>query len=115
MANPVRNGGFPEPISGEPQRLIRARHDACGTATRVRLPRVVPARAVRRVVCERCESPYDAGPVEEIALIDPARQAPAPAPGESRARRWGSAVLAAFAVAGILLLIRRDPGVPELP
>lgn len=54
------NGGFPLPAAGQPQRLVRVRHEACGTETRVRLPRPVPALAVRRVVCEHCAAPYEA-------------------------------------------------------
>ena len=53
------NGGFPEPVAGEPVRLVRARHDACGESTRVRVPPALPARAVRRVVCDSCHQPFE--------------------------------------------------------
>lgn len=92
MHTPARNGGFPEPPAGEPQRLVRVRHSGCGAQTRVRLPRAVPARAVRHVVCERCESAYDCEAVEEIWPPSPLW-------------RWGALALAAIAVAGALWLL----------
>jgi hypothetical protein len=114
MSIPVRNGGLLQPLSGEPLRLVRARHDACGVETRVDLPRGVPARAVRRLVCEGCEEPYDVATVAELGLIAP-KSAPAPeTPAtDSRFWRWGSFVVAAFAVVGILLLIQGGPGEQE--
>jgi hypothetical protein len=97
------NGGFPEPIAGEPVRLVRCRHDACGTATRVRVPRALPARAVRRVVCEQCRRPFecedalDAGVMEAAAAgggagSGAATEAPAAQRPSRRAavRRWVS-------------------------
>jgi hypothetical protein len=59
------NGGFPEPPEGVPVRVVRASHDACGAETRVRLPGSVPARAVRRVVCDHCERPFACEAIED--------------------------------------------------
>lgn len=64
------NGGFPEPPGDELQRLVRVRHGECGAETRVRLPRALPARVVRRVVCENCAAIYECEQVEEIGLLD---------------------------------------------
>jgi hypothetical protein len=50
-----------------PVRVVRAAHDACGAETRVRLPAPVPARAVRRVVCDRCARPFACEAVEVAA------------------------------------------------
>jgi hypothetical protein len=79
------NGGFPEPPAGMPVRVVRAAHDACGAVTRVRLPAPVPARAVRRVVCDRCARPFACEAVEVTATPEAARKAPPPRP--SRVRR----------------------------
>lgn len=87
------NGGFPEPPASEPQRLVRVRHAGCGAETRVRLPRAVPARAVRRVVCERCETRYECEEVEELGAA-------------GRLWRLASLAIAAAAVVGALLLIQ---------
>ena len=51
--NPL-NGGLPEPPAGEAIRVIAAHHDACGVATRVRLPDILSPRAVRRFHCAGC-------------------------------------------------------------
>ena len=76
------NGGFPEPPAGDPVRVVRAGHDACGADTRIRLSGYLPARAVRRVVCERCEESYECASVVEV---DEAEAAPAPETIESAA------------------------------
>jgi hypothetical protein len=73
------NGGFPEPPAGGPVRVVRASHDACGAETRVRLPGPVPARAVRRVICEQCERPFECEAVEDptaAASVGDAGEAP---------------------------------------
>src|SRR3954468_5833750 len=76
------NGGFPEPPGDELQRLVRVRHEVCGAETRVRLPRAVPARAIRRVVCGACQASYECEEAEEIGLLAPsealAQSSPAP-------------------------------------
>lgn len=68
LAETSENGGFPEPPATEPIRVIAARHDVCGTDTRVRLPGSVPARAVRRLSCSRCAQPFTAQAVEDRGL-----------------------------------------------
>jgi hypothetical protein len=89
------NGGFPLPVESEPTRLVRVRHGECGRETRVRLPRTVPARAVRRVVCERCELPFEADPPAEA----PARRRPS----RDVAWRFASVPVAAVLVIGAFL------------
>jgi hypothetical protein len=66
------NGGFPEPPTG-PVRVVAAHHDGCGEATCVRLPSVIPARAVKRLRCAGCEESYETESVEELGLEEPAR------------------------------------------
>ena len=96
------NGGFPLPPENEPERLVSARHDACGQQTRVRLPHAVPARAVRRVVCERCAVPYQAGEVTEDTSDAAASRVPLlsrlPRPSRESAWRWASVPVAAALV-----------------
>jgi hypothetical protein len=53
------NGGFPLPPAGDPVRVVRCRHEACGAETRVMLPAALPDSAVQRVVCDSCRQPYD--------------------------------------------------------
>jgi hypothetical protein len=48
------NGGFPEPVVGEPLRTLRRVDPRCGAETRIRIPEALPERAVRRVVCSSC-------------------------------------------------------------
>lgn len=81
------NGGFPQPIAGEPVRLVRCRHDACGTATRVRVPGALPARAVRRVVCEECHQPFECEDALD-AGVESSAPTPAPPSRLATARRW---------------------------
>ena len=94
------NGGFPEPVDGEPVRLVRVRHDACGTSTRVRVPPTVPARAVRRVVCEACHEPFDCEDADDAGVVQPR--------GSLGAWLWQylSIPLAAAAVIVALILIQ---------
>jgi hypothetical protein len=112
----AENGGFPEPPSGEPVRVVAARHEGCVEATRVRLPHTVPARAVRRLVCAQCSRDFEPPAVQELPSreglldrIDPS------SPGW----RIGSVLLAAAAVIGGLLLIRgggdEEPAAPTPP
>lgn len=121
------NGGFPLPAASEPARLVTSRHEACGTETRLRLPRHLPARAVRRVVCERCAQPYEATRVEDRGV-----EMPRPKPGlpkrskpslpklrgfdpRSPAWRYASIPLAAVAVIAILMLVQGDDSKPAAP
>lgn len=132
------NGGFPEPPPDEPVRVIAARHDACGAATRVRLPGTVPARAVRRLRCAGCEQAFETDRVEEIEAEELAAEPAAPqgpAPPQRRAlpslpplpslpalpkldpqsRSWRLAsipVAAALVIGGLLLLQGGDDEAP---
>jgi hypothetical protein len=140
----AENGGFPEPPAGEPQRLVRTLHPACGTETRLRLPSALSARAVRRVVCEHCEASFECEAVEELRLLS-AREAAAygrpPATPTARAStafrlprpprpalpdlrvpsfdslpwRVGSVIVAAIAVVAILALIQDGDGQNPAP
>jgi hypothetical protein len=98
------NGGFPEPVAGEPVRLVRARHDACGTSTRVRVPPVLPARAVRRVVCDACHQPFECEDADDVGVLQPRESA------GSRLWRYLSIPVAAAAVIVALILIQGSGG-----
>jgi hypothetical protein len=98
------NGGFPEPLAGEPVRLVRARHDACGTSTRVRVPPALPARAVRRVVCESCHQPFECDGVDDGGVLAAKRG------GASRIWKYLSIPVAAAAVIVALILIQGSGG-----
>jgi hypothetical protein len=113
------NGGFPEPLAGEPVRAVRCRHAACGAETRVRLPGVLSADAVRRVVCDSCQRAFTCqGVVDEGAVEPTSPPAAVPTspsrvgvPGwlsdpESRAWRYLSIPIAASVVIGALALIQ---------
>ena len=107
----ANNGGFPEPPAGEAVRLVRCEHQACGAATRVRLPRVLPAKAVRRVVCHDCHEPFDCNYVLDLGVAWPTTPSRARASRrlfspEGRAWRYLSVPLAAAAVVGALALIQ---------
>jgi hypothetical protein len=54
------NGGFPGPPEGEPVRVVDRAHQACGAATRIRLPHDLSEAVVRRVVCDGCHQSFDA-------------------------------------------------------
>ncbi len=73
---PNRNGGFPEPPQAEPARLVAAVHSACGGETGVRLPRFLPTRAVRQVVCAQCQVDFEPSHVIDRGLVG--LKAPAP-------------------------------------
>lgn len=132
MQTDAGNGGFPEPPVDQPQRLVLATHAECGAETRVRLPRAVPARAVRRVVCDHCEAAYECDSVEELGMlpagasaasegaappVEPQPVLPTPAVPRPRLRlpsfpqidssawRYGSALVAAAAVVTALVLL----------
>ena len=108
MTRATANGGFPLPLVGEPARVLAAHHDGCGGNTRVRLPRAVPARAVRRVVCDRCTRDF-----EPVAIEDASSRV-APLPG---AWRWLSLPVAGLAVLGTLYVVQGDgeTGPPPAP
>jgi hypothetical protein len=94
------NGGFPEPVAGEPVRLVRARHDACGKSTRVRVPPALPARAVRRVVCDSCQQPFECDGADDDGVVEPHESA------GNRLWKYLSIPLAAAAVIVALILIQ---------
>lgn len=121
------NGGFPEPLAGEPVRLVRCRHDACGAETRVRLPGVLATEAVRRVVCDQCQQTFECEAAIDEGAVEPpsppsavpstTSTAPASTPSrtgvpgwlsdpESRAWRYLSIPIAAGVVIGALALIQ---------
>jgi len=103
----AQNGGFPEPLAGEPVRLVRCRHETCGTSNRVRVPRALPARAVRRIVCEGCRQPFaceaDDGGVVAADLASGSWS-------QGRAWKYLSIPLAAAAVIVALILIQGSGG-----
>lgn len=80
MEPQLSNGGFPEPPGGEPVRVVRTSHQRCGGETRIRLSGYLPPRAVRRVVCARCEERYECGEAEELATTESAQADPSDAP-----------------------------------
>ncbi|HYU59430.1 MAG TPA: hypothetical protein VEK39_01610 [Solirubrobacterales bacterium] len=124
------NGGFPEPPFGVPIRVVRAAHEVCGAETRVRIPGAIPARAVRRVVCEHCARPFECEAVEDtvdaggfgwlpsfpdLSGLRPRRPDWLDAP-PGRTWRWLSVPLAAAAViAGLVLIQGSDESTPKAP
>lgn len=110
----AQNGGFPEPLAGEAVRLVRCTHAACGAATRVRVPQALPARAVRRVVCDGCSRAYDCDGADDGGVVT-AVATDAENGGWSQGRAWKylSLPLAAAAVIGALILIQGGGGEPE--
>ena len=62
------NGGLPEPPASEPVRVVAAHHDACGAATRVRLPGSLEPRAVRRFHCAGCAAAFETAHIDEIEV-----------------------------------------------
>jgi hypothetical protein len=97
------NGGFPEPVAGEPVRLVRCRHEACGASTRVRVPPALPARAVRRVVCESCRQPFVCDGVDDGVVA-------ADSGGVSPLWKYLSIPVAAAVVIVALILIQGSGG-----
>ena len=107
MDRATSNGGFPLPPDGDPVRVVSCRHAACAGETRVRLPAVVPARAVRRVTCQRCAQPY----APELVQVVPERRAAAPRRRPRIAAptptwHWLALPIAAAAVVAVLLAVR---------
>ena len=64
------NGGFPEPAIGEPVRIVRCEHQACGAATRVRLPQALSAKVVRRVVCAGCRQAFECDQALDLGILE---------------------------------------------
>jgi hypothetical protein len=105
------------PVAGEAIRLVRCQHQACGAETRVGLPDVLPARVVRRVVCDGCRQPFECDYVLDAGVVAPGLLAPGlPVPRtqvsgrlfspEARVWRYLSVPVAAAAVIGALRLIQ---------
>jgi hypothetical protein len=108
---PAGNGGFPEPPAGEPVRVVRCAHAACGDETRIRLPERLPARVVRRVVCAGCGDAYNTDSAEDAGPVTAAVAATERRPGWLRrppGRVWRAITIpiAAAAVIATLLLVR---------
>lgn len=83
------NGGFPLPPESEIVREVASRHDLCSSETRIRLPRELGPRAVRRVICVGCDQIYEATRVEDTGEVEASEAIPftpvlalAPAPDE---------------------------------
>jgi hypothetical protein len=107
VARASSNGGFPLPPDGDPVRVVACQHSACAHETRVRLPEVVPARAVRRVACQHCAESYEPPLVKvvaEVAAPAPRRELRVAVPAPSW--RWLGLPVAALAVVGALLASR---------
>lgn len=104
------NGGFPEPPQGALFRVVKAEHDVCGHATRVRLPAHLPASAVRRVVCAACATPFEALSVEEVELVAPGPEATRARPG-----RWAPAATDGGVTTGAPVRRRLTLKRPALP
>jgi hypothetical protein len=106
----AQNGGFPEPLAGEPVRMVRCRHAACGTATRVRVPQALPARAVRRVVCEGCSQTFECDGPDDGGVVAAAATPAGGGWSQGRAWKYLSLPLAAAAVIGVLILVQGNGG-----
>jgi hypothetical protein len=113
------NGGFPEPPPG-PARVVAARHEACGAETRIRLPRPLPARVVRRVVCSGCKQPFAVAGAVDLGLVTgpaehraPGRRRVPAAPWPGRVWRWARVPVAAAAVLAVLALLRGGGDEPQ--
>lgn len=99
------------PHEGQPERELTSRHGTCNSETRIRVPRELPSRAVRRVVCSGCERAYEAADVLDRG--SPGLRLPLRLPRPDR--RWLGLPLAALAVFGILGALRGDRPVPVAP
>jgi len=106
----TRNGGFPLPAPGDPERLVESGHDGCSGRTRVRLPGALPTRAVRRVVCDHCGERFDAAEVVEVQSERKRMDLSLPAGLDAR---WLSLPVAALAVFAVLSLMRGDDSTPQ--
>ena len=91
-------------MAGEAIRLVRCEHEACGVETDVRLPGVLPATVVRRVVCDGCRQPFECDYVLDVGVIAPGGLAPGPK--LPRVWRYLSVPVAAALVIGALRLIQ---------
>ena len=95
------------PVATEAIRLVRCEHEACGAETGVRLPGVLPATVVRRVVCRGCRQPFECDYVLDGGVMAPGGLAAGVlAPKLPRVWRYLSVPIAAAAVIGALRLIQ---------
>lgn len=93
------NGGFPLPVTGEPENVVAVNH-SCGARTRIRLPRALPERAVNRVVCGGCREifpPAAVVPETADAVATPSEPKPLPSPEPVAAPAAGPALPAPVA------------------
>jgi hypothetical protein len=112
------NGGFPEPPEGGSVHVVAARHPACGTSTRIRLPSTVPARAVHRLHCSGCGHDFNVLAVAELPADAPPRPAPQPErkrrprlsfdPQGTRWKLLSVPIAATFVIVGMLALRGSD-------
>jgi hypothetical protein len=91
---------------------VRCEHEACGAETRIRLPAAVPLRAVRRIVCDGCQEPFDCRRVEEVGGVRRGGAARAGATVRDALRSrpgrlwaWISVPIAALAVLALLTVL----------
>ena len=71
-----------------------------GESTRVRVPPALPARAVRRVVCDSCHQPFECDGADDVGVVEPHESA------GNRLWKYLSIPLAAAAVIVALILIQ---------
>ena len=116
------NGGFPETVRGVRVRALRARHESCGAETRVVIPAVLSAGAVRRVRCQGCGEHYEADSVTEagrfaVPSVARLREGVSLPPFDPSSRAWqmASVPVAAVLVVGGLLLIQGGDGDSDSP
>ena len=115
----VANGGFPKPAPGSSLRVVEARHEACGATTRVMIPSVLPARAVRRVSCGGCGERFETADATEvrpfglpgIARLRESISLPRLDPSSRTWRVASVPIAAALVIAGIALIQGGDDGV----
>jgi len=100
-------------------RVLACHHAACEGDTRLRLPEVVPSRAVRRVTCQRCAEPYEPARVDVVDEASRSRWSVSrpslPSPTVSLSWRWLSLPVAAVAVVGALVALQDGDEVQSAP
>jgi hypothetical protein len=93
-------------VAGQPVRLVRCRHDACDTDTRIRLPWAVSAEAVRLVVCDNCHQAYACEGAVDESVAAPGGVRGWLSDPDSAAWKYLSIPIAAALVIGVLILIQ---------
>ncbi len=113
LTDHAANGGFPKPGPGLALRVFKARHESCGTETRIQIPAALSARAVRMVHCRQCGERFEVDSVTEApAWRLPSLSLPRIDPS-SRAWQLASVPVAALLVIGGLFLIQGGDGGAE--